>query len=134
MICAGSDVQFHKLCKLLGKDDWIDDERFQSNELRKKHENLLAEMINNITIMKNRDEWISLLQKYKIPGGPVYTIEEAIEQPQVKARHLVGEIEHPVYGKFKFIKNPLQFSDLNIQYKYPPPLLGEHDISDVFTK
>lgn len=126
MICAGTNDQFRKLCTSLGHDEWAEDERFLTNSLRKKHETILSQMISEITITKKRDEWIDLLQQYKIPCGKVHSIAEALEQPQVKARDLIGEIEHPEYGKIKFVKNPLQFSNLNIQYKLAPPLLGEH--------
>ncbi|MED3662696.1 CoA transferase [Ureibacillus terrenus] len=126
MICAGTNEQFRKLCKLLGREEWLEDERFLTNALRKEHEADLSRMIQEITITKTRDEWIPLLREYKIPCGKVHTIAEALEQPQVKARNLIGELEHPQYGKIKFIKNPLQFSGLNIQYKLAPPLLGEH--------
>lgn len=125
MICAGTNDQFRKLCKMLGHEEWVEDERFLTNSLRKKHESILSQMISEITLTKTRDEWILLLHQYKIPCGKVHTIAEALEQPQVKARNLIGELEHPQYGKVKFIKNPLQFSDLNIQYKLAPPLLGE---------
>ena len=54
------------------------------------------------------------------------TIEEALIQLQVVARNLIGEIEHPQYGKVKFVKNPVQFSKLNIVYNDAPPILGEH--------
>ena len=77
---------------------------------------------------KCRDEWIALLQHYKIPGGKVQTIDEAFEHPQIKARNMIGEMEHAQYGKIKFVKNPLQFSSLNIQYKLAPPILGEHTV------
>ncbi len=127
MICAGTDSQFKKLCKLLGHEEWADDERFKTNVSRKAHENILADLINNITITKNREEWLQLLQTYKIPGGRVNTIAEALEHPQVKARNLIGELEHPSYGKVRFVKNPLQFSELNIEYKNAPPVLGEHN-------
>ena len=126
MICAGTNDQFRKLCTLLGHDEWAEDERFLTNSLRKKHETILSQMISEITITKKRDEWIDLLHQYKIPCGKVHSIAEALEQPQVRARDLIGEIEHPEYGKIKFVKNPLQFSNLNIQYKLAPPLLGEH--------
>lgn len=126
MICAGTNDQFRKLCTLLGHDEWADDERFLTNSSRKKHETILSQMISEITITKKRDEWIDLLHQYKIPCGKVHSIAEALEQPQVRARDLIGEIEHPEYGKIKFVKNPLQFSNLNIQYKLAPPLLGEH--------
>lgn len=128
MICAGNDSQFNKLCKVLGKEDWVRDPRFKTNTLRKENETILADMINEIIGTNSRDEWLTLLQQYKIPGGRVNTIEEALEQPQVKARNLIGELEHEHYGKVRFVKNPLQFSGLNIQYKSAPPILGEHDL------
>lgn len=127
MICAGTDSQFVKLCNMLHKSEWIQDDRFKTNAFRKTHENLLADMINEITVTKKRDDWLQQLQKFKIPGGLVLTVAEALEHSQVKSRDLIGEIEHPVYGKVKFIKNPLQYSDLNIEYKNAPPILGEHN-------
>lgn len=129
MICAGTDSQFVKLCNMLDKSEWIQDNRFKTNVLRKTHESLLSDMINEITVTKKRDEWLKLLQEFKIPGGLVLTVAEALEHPQVKARDLIGEVEHPVYGKVKFIKNPLQYSELNIEYKSAPPILGEHNQS-----
>ncbi|MGG2053761.1 CoA transferase [Lysinibacillus pakistanensis] len=126
MICVGTDGQFEKFCAMLKHEEWAKDPRFLSNTLRKQHEAELVQMIANVTITKTRDEWITLLQQYKIPGGRVNTIAEALAQPQLIARDMIGEIEHEQYGTIKFIKSPLKFSNLNIQYKLAPPLLGEH--------
>ncbi len=126
MICVGSDGQFQKFCTMLERQEWATDARFKTNTMRKQHEAELVQLISDITITKTRDEWIALLQQYKIPGGRVNSIAEALEQPQVMARDMIGEIEHKKYGKIKFVKNPLQFSNLNIQYKLAPPILGEH--------
>lgn len=126
MICVGTDGQFEKFCAMLKHEEWAKDPRFLSNTLRKQHEAELVQMIANVTITKTRDEWITLLQQYKIPGGRVNTIAEALAQPQLIARDMIGEIEHEQYGIIKFIKSPLKFSNLNIQYKLAPPLLGEH--------
>lgn len=126
MICVGTDGQFQKFCTMLERQEWATDARFITNTMRKQHEAELVQLISDITITKTRDEWIALLQQYKIPGGRVNSIAEALEQPQVMARDMIGEIEHKKYGKIKFVKNPLQFSNLNIQYKLAPPILGEH--------
>ena len=126
MFCIGTDAQFKKFCHMIGRKEWAEDPRFKTNTLRKQNEQELTELLQEITVSKSRDEWLSLLQQHKIPGGRVNTIEEALEQPQVKARNLIGELEHPVYGKVKFVKNPLQHSSLNISYDQAPPLLGEH--------
>jgi len=126
MICVGTDGQFKKFCTMLKREEWANDPRFLTNTMRKQHEAELVQMITDITMTKTRDEWITLLQQYKIPGGRVNTIAEALEQPQFKARDMIGEIEHEQYGSIKFIKSPLKFSDLPIQYKLAPPILGEH--------
>lgn len=126
MICVGTDGQFQKFCTMLERQEWATDARFKTNTMRKQHEVELVQLISDITITKTRDEWIALLQQYKIPGGRVNSIAEALEQPQVMARDMIGEIEHKKYGKIKFVKNPLHFSNLNIQYKLAPPILGEH--------
>lgn len=128
MICVGTDGQFQKFCTMLKHEEWAKDSRFLSNTLRKQHEAELVQMIATITITKTRDEWITLLQQFKIPGGRVNTIAEALAQPQLIARDMIGELEHEQYGTIKFIKSPLKFSNLNIQYKLAPPLLGEHTI------
>lgn len=108
------------------REEWAKDERFVTNTMRKQHEDELVEMITAVTITKTRDEWLALLQQHKIPGGRVNTIAEALEQPQMIARDMIGELEHEQYGKVKFVKSPLKFSSLNIDYKLAPPILGEH--------
>ncbi|KMY29767.1 CoA-transferase [Lysinibacillus xylanilyticus] len=126
MICVGTDGQFKKFCTMLKREEWANDPRFITNTMRKQHEVELVRMITDITMTKTRDEWITLLQQYKIPGGRVNTIAEALEQPQFMARDMIGEIEHEQFGTVRFIKSPLKFSDLDIQYKSAPPILGEH--------
>lgn len=126
MICVGTDGQFQKFCLMMEHEEWAKDARFMTNTMRKQNEAELVKMITNMTMTKTRDEWIVLLQQYKIPGGRVNTVAEALEQPQFMARDMIGEIEHEQYGKMKFVKNPLKFSSLNIQYKLAPPTLGEH--------
>lgn len=126
MFCVGTEEQFKKFCTMINREQWITDERFKTNTLRKQNEQQLIASITDITVTKTRDDWIELLQQYKIPGGRVNSIAEAFEQPQVIARNLVGTVTHPIYGEVKFVKNPLQHSSFNISYNEAPPLLGEH--------
>lgn len=126
MFCVGTDAQFERFCQMIKREEWATDQRFKTNSARKQNEQELTELLEEITVTKTRDEWLTLLQQYKIPGGRVNTIAEALGQPQAKARDLIGEMEHPSYGRVKFVKNPLQHSGLNISYDQAPPLLGEH--------
>lgn len=126
MFCVGTEGQFEKFCDMVGHKEWLQDERFRTNAARKQHEDSLVPLITTITLTKTRDEWIELLQAYKIPGGRVNTVAEALEQPQAQARDLIGSLTHPQYGPMRFVKNPLQHSGLNISYDKPSPILGEH--------
>ncbi len=126
MICVGTNVQFEKFCTMIDRKEWVLDGRFKTNTLRKENETELIKFISEILQQKTRDEWLVQLRAFKIPAGRVNTIEEALNQQQAIDRDMIGQIEHPKYGAVKFIKNPLRFSGLNIQYKYAAPLLGEH--------
>lgn len=126
MICVGSNAQFEKFCTMIGHKELAYDSRFKTNTLRKENETELIKFISEILLQKTRDEWLEQLRAFKIPAGRVNTIEEALNQQQAIDRDMIGQIEHPKYGAVKFIKNPLRFSGLNIQYRHPAPLLGEH--------
>jgi len=126
MFCVGTEGQYKKFCQAIGRPEWMTDERFSDNAKRKANEDELVRLLTPIIAAKTRDEWIAILQEHKIPGGRVNSITEALEQPQVMARDLIGEIEHPAYGPVRFVKNPLQHSSLGIEYELAPPVLGEH--------
>ncbi|MEO4052255.1 CoA transferase [Solibacillus sp. CAU 1738] len=126
MICVGTNGQFDKFCTMIDRKEWVHDDRFKTNTLRKENEKELIAYISEIMLQKTRDEWLEQLRAHKIPGGRVNTIEEALSQQQAMDRDMIGEIEHPSYGSMKFVKNPLRFSGLNIQYNKAAPLLGEH--------
>lgn len=126
MLSVGNDRLFASFCRLINKYEWITDERYVTNANRKENEEELVAKIKEIMQTKTANEWIQLLSDYKIPAGKVNTIEEAIHQPQVKARDIVEKLVHPVVGEVKMIKSPMRFSGLHITSRYAPPLLGEH--------
>lgn len=126
MLCAGNNGLFMKLCDVLGHSEWKKDPKYDSNDKRMENEKELVGKIGNIIKTKTADEWLSLFSDAKIPAGKVNTVDQAFDDPQVKARECVEILKHPEVGEIKITKSPLRFSDLNIQSKYAPPLLGEH--------
>lgn len=71
---------------------------------------------------KTREEWLELLLKWDVPGGPVNNIAEALSDPQVLLRDMVVEVDHPIAGKYKTAGNPIKTGapeEFN-----PPPTLG----------
>ncbi|WP_085990952.1 CaiB/BaiF CoA transferase family protein [Oceanobacillus senegalensis] len=126
MLCAGNNGLFMKLCDVLGHSEWKTDPRYVTNEKRMDNEDELVEKIGEIIKRKTADEWLALFSDAKIPAGKVNTVDQAFDDPQVKAREGVEILQHPTIGEIKMTKSPLRFSGLNIQSEYAPPLLGEH--------
>lgn len=75
---------------------------------------------------RTRDDWVRFLWAHDISAGPVNSLAEAIADPQVVAREMVLETEHPVEGRIRQLGFPVKFSDTPGAITRPPPGLGEH--------
>ncbi|MBS4189784.1 CoA transferase [Bacillus sp. FJAT-49705] len=126
MICAGNDNLFRKLSQTLDHPEWGSDGRFLTNDDRKQNEDELVKLIEEVLATKTSSEWVEILAEAKVPVGRVNNIQQALEQDQVIAR---GGIETVPYaaGEVKLLASPLRHSGLNIQTKFGPPGLGQHN-------
>jgi len=70
--------------------------------------------------------WLSALEQAQIPCGPINTLDKVFAEPQVQARGMLIEMEHPMIVKLPLAGSPLKFSETPVDYKLPPPRLGEH--------
>jgi crotonobetainyl-CoA:carnitine CoA-transferase CaiB-like acyl-CoA transferase len=70
---------------------------------------------------------IAALDKAGVPAAPVQRIDEVLEDPQVKARGMIIEQDHPVLGRVRLANTPFRFSDADVTPKMPAPLLGQHN-------
>ena len=77
-------------------------------------------------MFKPTREWISALEAANVPCGPINTIKEVFEDPQIKARGMGIELPHPLAGTVPLVANPIRMSETPVTYRSPPPLLGEH--------
>ena len=126
MIAAGNDVLFEKLCEVFGKEEWIQDERFKSNPLRTKHVEDLVLLITEVTRTKTTKEWQDLLDKAGVPNGPINSIDNVLKDPQVLAREMIVEVDHPVAGHLKMAGVPIKMSETQGSIRKAAPLLGQH--------
>ena len=110
IIAAGNDKLFEKLCNILEISQIFNDERFNSNSLRSKNMDELKIILENKLSSKTTSEWVSQMEKEKIPCGPIYNIKEAVENPQVKSRNMIVKAYHKVIGDFKLAGNPIKMS------------------------
>jgi crotonobetainyl-CoA:carnitine CoA-transferase CaiB-like acyl-CoA transferase len=126
ILAVGNDVQFRRLCAAVGDPEVGIDERFASIRMRVKNRAALDAWLTPITRERSVSEWTEILEKAQVPGGPINDIARVFQDPQVIARGMRLELQHPKYGQIPTVRNPLLFSDTPLEFEVPPPELGEH--------
>jgi len=123
---VGNDNQWRKFCKLAKLEHLMDDPRYVSNPKRVENRKELVSILQKIFLQKDSGEWINLLTEAEIPSGPINTIDRVFADPQVLARQMLVGMEHAAIGPIKLVGSPMKLSETPVQYRIPPPLLGEH--------
>jgi crotonobetainyl-CoA:carnitine CoA-transferase CaiB-like acyl-CoA transferase len=126
MVAVGSDGLWRRFTAATGLDELTDDPRFATNPDRVRNRDVLIPRIEAVLATRGCAEWTGLLNGAGVPAGPVNTVPAALGQPQVAAREMVVEIEHPVAGKLKMLGSPIKLSAQPASIRRPPPTLGQH--------
>ncbi|MHA1595756.1 MAG: CaiB/BaiF CoA transferase family protein [Candidatus Baldrarchaeia archaeon] len=114
---------WENFCKAVGRDD-LRSKHFVTGDEREK----VFEELRKIFKEKTRDEWFSILSKADVCCGPVYTFGEVFNDPHVKERGMVIEVEDKRTGKLKQLGFPVKFSDAKMSVRNVGPVLGEHTV------
>lgn len=133
IIAVGNDTQFADMCRVIGDPDMAGDERFSTNPMRNKNRAVMAELINQRTRQKPAAHWLQGFTSNNVPASPINNIQQAFEDPQVKARGMRIDVDHPVAGTMPGMGTPLKFSQTPIEYGKSAPMLGE-DTDDVLSR
>jgi len=127
-VAVGTEALWERFCRVLGIEETVGrDPHYTDNRMRIENRVELIASLENIFRTRPVQDWLARFGEAKIPAGPVNTVEEALQDPQTLARHAIVEIEHPLIGVARSIANPIKMSATPIHYRYPPPLLGEHN-------
>lgn len=126
VLAVGNDRQFEKLCEVISKREVASDVRFRLNAERVKHREELIPILKPVFLTKTSGEWLSKLENAGIPCGPINSLDEVFSMPQVEARQMLIHIEHPEIEDLRLVGSPLKFSDTPVDFRLPPPRLGEH--------
>jgi len=126
IIAVGNDSQFVKLCKVLGCPEYATDDRYAMNANRVRHREELLPLLQIRLATRSVAEWLNLLQPEGVPCGPVNSIAQTFENPQVVHRKMQIDLPHPLAGTVPSIANPIKFSGTPIHYQGAPPTLGQH--------
>ncbi len=126
IVATGNDGQYRKFVEAGGYPELAQDERFATNPLRVKHRDELVPLLDAMVAQKTRAEWIALLEAAGVPCGPINNLDEVFADPQVRARGMAIELDHPLAGSVKLVRNPMKLSGTPATSDAAPPVLGQH--------
>lgn len=127
VIAVGNDNQFAALCNVLERPDLSKDPRFITNKDRVKNRTAITAELQTAFIKQTSAHWQEQCQAHSIPCGPIHTIDQVAQDPQLQEREMFIEAEHPVAGTIKMIGSPLKLSRTPVSVRHHPPEVGEHN-------
>lgn len=126
IIACGNDTQFIQLCSSIGLADLPNDPRFRRNADRIRYREEIIGILSKHFLSKSADDWVAAIHAAKVPVGVINNLEQAFQEPQVQAREMLVEMQHPQREKMTVIGSPIKLSRTPVEYKTAPPLLGQH--------
>jgi CoA:oxalate CoA-transferase len=126
IVAIGNDSLWSKFCKILEREDLKNDLRFKSNSARTENINTLAGIIQEEIGKQTTMQWIDIFKKAELPYSPINNMEQICEDPIIKHRNMLVEIEQPIAGKVKITGSPIHLSETPGKIYAHAPLLGEH--------
>jgi formyl-CoA transferase len=126
ILACGNDNLFNKFCEAAGCAHLPTDPRFSTNAERVKNREEITRLLNEVFAKRTTRDWVKLLDGAGVANGPINTIEQVFQEPQVQARGLKIELPHASAGKVPLVASPMRFSETPIKHEVPPPTLGQH--------
>lgn len=122
LIQIGNDLQWNRFCKAISLDLDSLDYKFKTNAERMANVTALDKLVTKITMDWRADDLAAKLSAAGVPCGPVNTIADAFDHPQVKHREIRVDVEHPTYGSLPHVRSPLRFSRTPVRHRAIPAL------------
>ena len=127
ILAVGNDSQFAHFCGAAGHPGLAEEPRFKTNSQRIIHREALIPLIAGIMLTRSKREWIQALEATNVPCGPINSMKEVLEDPQVRHRQLRVDMPHPLGGTASVVRSPLRLSETPVEYRLAPPMLGQHN-------
>lgn len=126
IVACGNDGQFRRLVEIGGESGLAGDERFASNPQRVRNRDALIPLLESMLLRRTGAHWIAALEDAGVPCGPINGLNDVFQDPQVLARQMLLEMPHPTAGRISLPASALKMGASPVEYRLPPPLLGEH--------
>jgi formyl-CoA transferase len=124
---AANEKLWALFAEMIGRKDLTQDPRFNSRGPRLKNRAELEKIVEEVTRRQPRAYWLEKCEAAGIPAGPIYSVAEALADPQAQARGMTQEYAHPKAGKVRTLGNPVKMSRTPAVLSKVPPSLGEHN-------
>ncbi|HVB21460.1 MAG TPA: CoA transferase [Ktedonobacteraceae bacterium] len=128
-IGAANQRNWELLARALERPDLLEKPHFTSNAERMAHLTELVEELTSTLKTRPTKEWLKVFEEAGVPCGPVLTLDEVYQNPQVKAREMDIELQHPTAGRIHTIGFPVKYSRTPGQMYRPAPVLGQHTLA-----
>ena len=126
VIAVGNDDQWRRFCGVIGAPDLANDERFATNRARLAHYDVLRPLLAARLLTRARTAWVGTLKDVGVPCGSVREVVEVMADPQLEAREMIKQLEHPVAGAIRMLGIPVKLSETAGTVRTAPPALGQH--------
>jgi len=128
MVCCGNPTFCNKLAIALGHEEWVSQPMFEGVPygVPPEYRDQLARAVGEAFATKPREEWLRIAREQDLPLAPTKTVEEFLDDPQVKANNMVVELNDPTVGKVRQMGIPVKLEHTPGQIKGPAPRLGQH--------
>ena len=129
LLAIGNDGQFARFCEACGHPDWAQDARFATNTARVQHRAELLERLLPVMRTRTTAAWIALLEDKAVPCGPINTVAQAFDDPQVRHRGIARTLPRQAgdgIAQVATVANPMRLSATPVSYRRAPPSLGQH--------
>jgi len=126
ILACGNDNLFTKFCEVGDCVHLAQDARFATNGKRVENRAALVPLLQEIFSRRTTREWVEALEGAGVPNGPINNLKQVFDEPQVVARGMKIDVEHASAGKVPLMASPMRFSETPLEFKLPPPTLGQH--------
>ena len=126
ILAIGNDGQFRRFCRILGVEHLADDERFSTNKARVAHRIEVRGLVVAETTKWDKADLLAACGENAVPVGPINTIGEMFDDPQVKARGLRIDLPAADGTVIPGVRSPIRLSETPLSYHRPSPKVGEH--------
>ena len=123
---SGHQEAWEGLLKAAGRTDLLEDPRFATRKSRTEHHWEIVDILQETFRARPRAYWLERLDANNIANAPINTIQEVLDDPQIRYMAIPKQIHHPKRGATNLIGSPINLSDTPPQFFRPAPLLGEH--------